>query len=782
MNMDEQNMTMKNVSVREEEPQMSLQDIFIFVMRKWYWFAISVIACLTIAAIYLMLTPKIYNMTASVLVKDSRMNPTETALFQDLDFFEGTKNVNNEVIIFKSYKIMSEAVRRLRLDISYTAKKGIMTSELYTNSPISFVFIDADESQSYFLKSQLLSNNQITIWDIQTFGTKSTQKIVANLNDTIYTPAGRIVAIPTLWNNEEWLGKTITVRKSSLKSVANKYRSEIKVDAANKITAVINLSIKDASTQRAEDLLNTIIAIYNEEAISYKNAMAIDTEKFINDRLLIIKEELGDVDDEIKSYKKANQLTYIQNDVQLALQEGSESDKKIIALQNQLSMATYIRNYLSDPSNIAELIPSGAGVDEVNIESQILSYNQTFLERTRLIENSSERNTVVQGLNNKLNAMRQNIMRAVDNLIVNLDIQLSSAIAQTKSTKARISAAPQQQADVTSISRQQQIKEQPYLYLLTKREENLLNKAITQNTARIIDPATSSSEPVAPRSLIIMIAALFIGLFIPAAALYVLMIFDITIRNSKDLTSILSIPFLGEVPFKKIKGKDKKSINGIFVRENGRDPVSEAFRIIRTNMDFMRVKRDIKVITTTSADAGAGKTFISFNLAVSLAMTGKKVLLIDMDLRKGTLGKNLNSSQNGDSIGLTNYLSEKRTSIESLIVKDKNYNNIDIMHSGSVPPNPAELLLSSRLDELINELKNLYDFIIIDNVPTGMIADAMISNRITDITLYIIRAGKTDRRLLSDIEQLYSDTKLKNMALILNGTEVRKAYDIYKYR
>ena len=776
--MNEQNNP--DIRSREEESLINIRDIFILVIKKWYWFALSVAVCLSIAVIHLMSTPKVYQRTASVLVKDYKTNPVESALFQELSLFDSKNNVNNEVVIFKSFHIMEEAVRRLKLNISYTVKERLRTNELYTNTPVMFSFVNAEETQGISLKCKLLYDNEIAIWDFKTIDVDSREMIVVKLNDTINSPVGKIVASTTLWYDESWNGKEINVYKSGIKGTTNGFRGAMSVDVESKITAVINLSIRDVSIQRAEDVINTVIDIYNQEAIDDKNQMAVSTENFINERLIIIEEELGVVDDKIKSYKSEHMLTDIRSDAQLALQESSESDHRSIALQNQRSMAVYIRNYLSDPSNSTELIPSGTGVDEINIESQILNYNQSLLKRNRLIENSSERNPVVQELNNILNSTRQNIMRAVDNLIVNLDIQLRSAQARTQRTRARISAVPQQQAEVTSISRQQQIKEQLYLYLLNKREENALNKAITESTARIIDSATGSSAPVAPRSRIIMLAALLIGLSIPAAIFYILMISDITVHNRKDLTSALSsIPFLGEIPFKKIKSKDKKKANGIVIRESGRDPVSEAFRIIRTNMDFMRIKQDdIKVIMTTSTNVGSGKTFVSSNLAVSLAMTGKKVILIDMDLRKGTLGKRVTvkKDENGNSIGLTSYLSEKVSDIDSLIIQDKSLPDIDIIRSGPEPPNPAELLLSPRLDELIKVLRGTYDYIMIDNVPAAIIADAMISNRVADLTLYVVRAGKMDRRMLPFIGQYHKEGKLKNMALILNGTGIGLDY------
>jgi capsular exopolysaccharide synthesis family protein len=764
-------------NTNNEESFINIRDILQIVLGKWYWFVISVVVCLVIAVLYLMSEPIIYERTATVLIKDDKTANGETAMFQDLSIFESKNNVNNEMIVFKSHSLISEAVKRLRLDINYKVKRGLRTSDLYTNSPISITFNedDIETTQWVNLRVKLLPDNKIELSDFESENVEKGNSLIVNLNDTVRTPIGRIVITPTLYNNESWRENIIIVTKSNINGTINNYRNRIMVNLADKQTSVVNLSIKDESIQRAEDFLNTVIAIYNEEAVNDKNILAVNTENFINERLIVIEKELGDVDQQIESFKTAHQLTDIQSDAQLALQESSESDREVTRLRNQRSMAEYIRNYLSDAGKSIELIPSNTGVEDINIEGQILNYNEMLMKRNRLIENSSDRNPVVQDLNNNLSAMRQNIMRAVDNLIVNLDIQLRSTIARTERTRARISAVPRQQMEVTGIGRQQKIKEDLYLYLLNKREENAINKAITESTARLIDPATGSDSPVAPRKMIILLAALLLGLSIPAAILYLLMASDITVRNQKDLRNVLSIPFLGEIPFKKAKEK----ISPVVVRANSRDPVSEAFRIIRTNMDFMRVKYDdIKVIMTTSFNVGSGKTFVASNLAVSFAMTGKKVLLIDMDIRKGTLGKSIDKKKDieGYDIGLTSYLSKLVIKPESLIIQVPEYPDIDIISSGPIPPNPAELLLSPRLDELIGELREKYDYIIADNVPASIVADAAISNRVVDLTLYIIRAGKMDRRMLPMIEQLYKDEKLKNMAVILNGIGVGTGY------
>ena len=752
----------------KDEQAIKIRDMVNLVLRKWFWFVLSLFVCLSIAAVYLMMAPYVYERTATVLIKDDLSGSGETSLFQDLPVFRDQNNVNNEMIVFKSKRLMMEAIRRLKIDISYTVKDKLRKQELYTKSPVAISFINMEESQRASFKARLSTGDEIELWAFRKEEFEDDQPIKAKLNDTIVTPVGTLVVTPTLWYNEAWFDQTITIKKSVFMKVVDRYCHALTVDLADRQSSVVNLTIRDVSVQRAEDVLNTVIAVYNEDAITVKNTMASNTEKFINERLDIIENELGDVDTQIMSYKMQHQITDIQSVAQIALQGTSEADQMINITQSRLAMAEYMRTYLSNPSNHTVMIPNTV-IDDLNLGSQITGYNETLVKRNRLIENSSERNPVVQELNNELTARHQNIMRAVENLIVNLKIQLQSEKTRTERLRARVTAIPQQQSAVTTITRQQKIKEELFLYLLNKREENALNKAITESTARIIDVALGSPNPVEPRRMMLLMAAFLLGLAIPSSVFFLMMASDITVRGRKDLTSVLSIPFLGEIPFKKMKNKV------VVVKQSGRDHVSEAFRIIRTNMDFLRVRHDdLKVIMTTSTNVGSGKTFVSSNLAVSLAMTGKKVLLIDMDIRKGTLGKELTT--NGKDAGLTSYLSKFVNDVESLIIQDDNYPGIDIIPAGPTPPNPAELLLSERLDDLVNELRHNYDYIVIDNVPCRMVADAIISNRVADLTLYVVRAGKLDRRLLPDIEQLYREEKLKNMAMILNGVNPGYGY------
>ena len=468
---------------------------------------------------------------------------------------------------------------------------------------------------------------------------------------------------------------------------------------------------------RAEDVINTLISVYNTDAINDKNQIVMNTSNFINDRLIVIEKELGDVDSDIESYKREHQLTDISSETGMYLQTSSQYRQEGLSLENQLSLAKYIKNYLTDPGKSSDLIPANTGISDVNIESQIGEFNEMLLKRDKLISNSSSKNPVVQDLNNSLIAMKQTIIRSVDNLIVGLNIKIKNIRAQEEQTSRRISAVPTQQKEVLSVERRQKIKEELYLYLLNKREENELTQRMTESNARIIDPAAGSNAPVAPKSMMILLASIVLGCAIPAGVLWLLAVSDTKVRSRKDVEGVLSVPFLGEIPM-----RDKKDKSEVVVHENGRDSVSEAFRIVRTNMDFMRVKdKKMQVVMFTSFNPGAGKTFVSMNLAMSFALTHKKVVLVDLDIRKGTLSSHVRVSDKG----VTNYLSGRIDNVDEIIRQNELCDKLDIIHAGPVPPNPAELLLGDRLETLIAELRKRYDYIILDNVPAGVVADAV---------------------------------------------------------
>jgi capsular exopolysaccharide synthesis family protein len=763
---------------QEEGNEISLSDILHIVRLNWFWFVLSVVVCCGAATLYLLWAPKVYTRTASVLIKDDSKGGgiSESAAFEDLGMFNVKRNVDNEVLVFKSKQLMSAVAHRLHLDVNYTVKEGLRTVDLYTRSPIVLQFLEVEESQEFSLNATVLSENQVLLSD---FSDVSSSEIIATLHDTIATAVGKVLVTPTLYYTDAYYNLPVSITKRDIAQVVDDYTGRLQVALANKTATIINLSLKDVSIPRTEDILNTLIAVYNEAAINDKNQISVNTSNFINERLIIIEKDLGAVDTDIEVFKRENQLTDIQSETGMYLRESSQYSQEDLGLENQKALAGFIRDYLTDPSRNADLIPANTGISDVNIETQISEYNNTLLKRDRLISNSSSRNPVVMNLNNSLGAMKQTIIRAVDNLIVGLDIKIRNVQERNRQNIRRISEVPAQQRYVLSIERQQKIKEELYLYLLNKREENALTQAITESNARIIDPANGSNAPVAPQTKIVLLAAFILGIVIPSGSLWLKNTLNTTVRSRKDVEDVLSIPILGEIPLR----KKKETSREVVVRESGRDPVSEAFRIIRTNMDFMQVKTDyMQVVMFTSFHPGAGKTFISINLAASVALTHKKVILIDLDIRKRTLTSLVQKEAN--PVGITHYLSGRVADFHTLIHKKEvnGLDNLDVIYAGPVPPNPAELLLSQRLDVLINELKKEYDHIFLDNVPSGMVADAPIVNRVADLTIYVVRAGLMDRRQLPDLERMYRQERFKNMSVILNAINYKQAgYGYYSY-
>ena len=770
----------QNSELREKESEISIVDIFHLVIANWYWFVLSILICAGIAFFYLKSSSKVYSRKASVLIRDDSKGGSisESTAFADISFLGGKRNVDNEVLVFQSRHLMEKVARRLHLDMSYKVKNGLREDELYTHSPITVLFPESEERQVIEMTVTPVDSATVRLSDfslsIAGEEIRSAEVVDARLNDTISTPVGTMVVTPTLYYTDTYYGKPVYITKSNMEKVVEGYLRRINISLASKTATIINLVLDDVSTARAEDILNMLIAVYNEDVINDKNQIAVNTSKFINDRLIIIERELGSVDANIESFKRENQLTDITSETGMYLQNTSRYKQEGLSLENQLSIVKYIKEYLVDPQKGSDLIPANTGISDNSVESQIKEYNDMLLKRDKLVAGSSNKNPIVIDLNNSLGAMKQTIIRSVDNLIVGLNIQLKNIREQEEQTTKRIEAVPTQQKYVLTVERQQKIKEELYLYLLNKREENALTQAITESNARIIDPASGSSVPVAPKSMMILLAAIVLGGTIPMIVLWLLNVTDTKVRTRKELDNILTIPFLGDIPRHGTrKGEDT---DAIVVHESGRDSVSEAFRIIRTNMEFMRVKSDnLQVVMFTSANPGAGKTFVSSNLAMSIAQTNKKVVLVDVDIRKGTLS-GIFSNPSG-RMGFTHYLSGHTDNLDDIIGVSEEYDKLDIVFSGPVPPNPAELLLSERFDYFISELRKRYDYIIVDNVPAGMVADASIVNRVADLTIFVVRSGVMDRRQLPELEKMYREEQLRNMSVILNGvSSERRGY------
>ena len=764
---------------------LNLRDLFDVVMHNWYWFALSGLLCVATAFLYLRITPPTYTRTATVLINDEKSGGGmgDMSSFMELGMMGGGNGVENEVLVFKSKRLVQDVVELLDLNTTYSQKKNLSRIDLYKQTPLQVQALDNAEMQSFSCVLVPLADNRYALKEVTlpeshiAYAESTDFEAEFALNDTVQTPMGRLVVTATPYYLDTALGEALYVSCAPLKGVAMNYLGRVNIAPASKQASLIKLTINDTNVDRAESFLNTLIAVYNQDAIKDKNQIAENTSHFIDERLVIISQELGAVDENIETYKKEHKLTDIALETGMVLATDKEYEAEYVELQNQKNVANFIRDYLGDKSKLGDLIPSNTGVADAGIERQIALYNEQLLKLDKLSTGASDRNPILVDLNRSMVSMRRSIVRSIDNLVESLKMRETNLQEQAKAMNTRIKAVPTQEKYVLTVVRQQKIKEELYLFLLNKREENAISLAITESNARIVDPAYGSDAPIAPKKAMVLLAAMLLGLMLPAGVLYLLTLLDTKVQSRKDLEELTTIPYLGDIPaYKGKKGEvDEKDL---VVKESGRDSVTEAFRILRSNMSFMMGK-EMKVVMLTSAVPGSGKSFVSLNLAVSMAMSAKKVLLVDADIRKGTASKRYKelSEVLDTHPGLTNYLSDQLSDLDAILIKGVTHPMLDVITSGPVPPNPAELLMSERFDKLIDRLRPRYDYIIIDNVPATMVADAMIVNRVADMTIYVVKQGNLDKRMLPEVERLHQSGKLKNMALLLNGaTYSEKGY------
>ncbi len=763
-----------------------IQDLWSMFVPKWYWFAISLFITLTIAVLYLLSTPPIYTHTAAILVKDNSKSSSSTGAmsdFSDLGIFKSNTNINNELLTLKSPTLMTEVVNRLGLNETFTIRKGLKNVDLYKVSPVTITFCDKIEVPLSFT-IKFSSKEAFAISELEISGEDIGETLSAQMGDSIQTSAGIMIVSPTQEFTDAFIGTSIRYVRGSVRAAVDTYSNALVAELGNEDATIINLSINDTSIRKAEDILNTLIEVYNENWIRDKNQIAVSTSQFISDRLGVIESELGHVDENISSYKSEHLLPDVQAASSLYMAQSAENNKELSTLNNQLSTAQYIRRELNT-KQLDQTLPANSGIVSANIETQISEYNNLVLDRNRLIANSSEKNPLVKNMASSLQSMQRTIIQSVDNLIVSLNTQIRSLRRQEEATTNRLASNPNQAKYLLSVERQQKVKEELYLYLLQKREENELSQAFTAYNTRLITAPRGSMFPTAPRKMNILLVAFAVGLLVPAVGIFMKENMNTKVRGRKDLEN-LSIPFIGEIPqysgtkkkwweFKHRKRQDMKTI---VVNEGNRNIINEAFRVLRSNMDFMASKDNNQhVFVLTSFNPGSGKSFLAINIAISFAIKKKKILIIDGDLRHRTVSSYVDSPNKG----LSDYLNNQIEDWKEIIVSYKGYTNLHILPIGTIPPNPTELLEDSKLSMLIEALRPEYDYIFIDCPPVDIVADAQIIEKWADRTIFVVRSGLLDRSMLSELENMYTGKRFKNLSMILNGTESTGGRYGYRY-
>lgn len=752
-----------------QEDSFDFREMVESYIIQWKWFVFGVFVCFVFATLYLRYVIPIYSATATILVKDEKKGglQSELAAFSDLGISNGVKNnVDNEIEVIKSRRIIKKAIEELGFNVTYISEGRVKAFEQYNDKPIVFSFYNA--SEKFYTTPQSFTVNSIDKRHFELFENQKTLGKYA-YGDIIDLDVAKLVVNKNInannINRDEF---SVNVNVNNLDNVTESYRGRLEVSALSKNSSVVALVIKDPLKEKAVDFLNMLIKVYNEDAIADKKFISENTLNFIQNRLKIISSELGDVEKDVEGFKKSNNITDIASQAGLYLTSSVDFEKELINIETQLKIVNVMIDYIKTKGKW-DLVPNNILVtaDSKIATDFIAQYNELVIQRNRIFKEGTPKNSFIINLERKIEDINNNIIANLEQVKTSLSINKSVKENQNRLIKGKISDIPSQELENRVLDRQQKIKESLYLYLLQKREETAISLAVTAPNSKLVDAAFSSASPVSPKRNIIYFLAFALGILIPFSIIYIINLFDNKINNRQDVEGRISAPFLGDIP--KSESQDE------VINTNSKSSSAEAIRIIRTNMEFLFTKfpeNKSKTIFITSTIPKEGKTFVAINLASTIALSGKKVLLIGLDIRNPKIDRYVKLP----SKGLTNYLSKSNENIHDYIVKLDDFENFFVLPSGVVPPNPVDLLMNNRIDEMFVQLKNEYDYIIVDTAPVSLVTDTILVAKNADIFIYVIRANFLDKRVLKVIENVYRDKKLPNMSVVLNDTKWSKTY------
>lgn len=731
----------------------------------WKWFVLSVIISFVVGYLYLRYSTPVYRASTTILVKDDKKGglASEFAGLSEIGLFGNSKsNVDNEIEILKSRTLVEKTIKELRLNYVYINQGRVKSAEIYNRAKIIIDFKSnlPDEET----KKAVFRISEKSVSEFELFADNDTSKGIFKFGQTIKLKEGELVVVRNPKVKIKVTDEKFDVEclVYPIRDVLSKYVGSLSVSPVSKTSSVVNLTFQDVVPSRAEDFLDALIAIYNNEAIEDKNQVSEKTFQFIANRLDLIAEELTTVEKDVETFKKSNKLTDIPSEAGIYLESESAYEKTIIETQIQQNVVKVIIDFFKK-SNSSDLIPNNLIVGEGDANQLIEQYNKLVLQRNYLAKGATDLNPALQSINQQITSLKANILQSLLRLQDNLNIKRNSLNSQDALLSNKKEKVPGLEREFRVIDRQQKVKEGLFLYLLEKREETALRLAATENNAKVIDAARVSRTPVSPKKSLVLLGAFLVGLLIPFAIIYLNDLLNTKIKTRLELDKRLQIPFLGDIP--------RSESHEEMMNTNSRSSSAEAIRIVRTNLEFMLSKvapGKAKTIFVTSTIPGEGKTFVSVNVAGTIALSGKKVLLIGLDVRNPKLAEYLPINPKG----VTNYLSGKEVDLDTLITPLKNYKNFDVLSSGIIPPNPVELLMDDRITKMFDELKSRYDYIIVDTAPVSLVTDTILVANNADAFIYVVRANYLDRRMLRIPEMFYNEKKLPNMSMVLNDTKL----------
>jgi len=765
---------MNQIIENSEKKEITLHEIISDYTRYWYFFAIGVVIAVIGALIILRYATPIYQTQTTIIVKDERSGggAVELAAFSELPFFANSfssKKMESEIVIIKSRNIISKTIKSLNLNLVYNIEGAIKGTEIYNYKPIKLNFINSESDSNLVVPKIIVTILDKTKFELTIDG-ESVSKIY-NFGDILKFPFGDFLVVPNFENEEKYavyLNKPIHIQYYSVEAIARLYQGKIEAIHDGKNGDVLRLQIKSTLPEKAENFLDELVYQYNQDAINDKNQIALKTSEFIKSRLEIITRELDSVETNKELFKSSNRLTDIESESNLMMENASEFNKRQIDLSTQIQLTNTMISYL-EASSITELIPSNISLNENEVALSVNTFNQLVLERNKLLENSTTQNPVIKNIDGQLNHLHTSILKSLKTQKARLELILKDLNVEENKFNSKLSQVPKKEKLFRGIVRQQNIKEQLYLFLLRQREETSISLAVTSPKAKIVDKALTSRTPVSPKKAIILLVSVLLGLLIPFIIIYLKNLLNIKLNNRRDVEKIVGdVSIIGEIP--RLGKKDDQ-----LIKENDRSVLAESFRILRTNLQFLlygkKTENELsKTIFVTSSIHSEGKTFVAFNLALSLASLNRKVILVGADIRNPQLHRYFSKGDKNAS-GLTDYIVDDELSLDQIIKKSEFHSNLDILLSGSIPPNPTELLLSSKVAKMFKNLKRDYDFIIVDTAPSMLVADSVLINKFADTTLYILRAGYTDKKLLEFLNDSIREGKLTNIAIVINSVD-----------
>lgn len=732
-------------------------------LRNWPWFLLCLTIFMALGFVYLRYTTPLYSAKTTIILKDESSKGPESTIYTNLGLLSGvgSKNMENEIGILRSRRLMTNVVKSLNINIQYFIEGKVNRMEIYDGLPFSLQVLKLDDQMLKIRGGATFEVKKINAdeYQLKDLGTARNYKI--KMGSPLDLGFSSIVLGPGDYNDD--FNHPIILQFSEAEKIAAHYRNQVSFIQQDKNSNFIELSLTDPVREKARDILDQLILEYNRSAIEDKNLIAGNTAKFINERLSIINGELDSVESGKEIFKEQNRLTDIQAESQMFIQNASEYNKRMQEVGTQLELTNAMLEYISTNSR-SDLLPTNLGLSEGGVNRQIDEYNDLVLQRNRLLSGSSEKNPIVIKLNSQIDQIKQNVVQSLGRVRSNLQIGQEDLNRQASSIGSQIYAVPSKERQYRGIERQQSIKETLYLFLLQKREENSLSMAVTEPKAKIVDRAYFNNSPISPNTRSIYLGTVILGFFLPFSVIYLRGVLDNKVRKRTDIEAITSsIAVVGEIP-------KLNKINDI-VKINDRSPLAESFRILNTNLQYLLVplkqKAEAKTLLVTSSIKGEGKTFTAINLSITVANTSKKVLLIGADLRSPKIQTLIEN--NDKKLGFSDYLVDEDLKLESLINKSHIHPNIDVLTSGSLPPNPYELLKTEKVGCMFATLKSQYDYIIIDSAPSMVVADTFLLTQYADLVLYIIRAGYTEKELLEFPLQSKEKGRIDQLCFILNS-------------